>query len=168
MVKIKILFIIVTLCHFFLPNKYNDDFISPYLVDNLDAVIIYPCSRGYAYTENIVLRQVVFTNHPQYTSYHDFLSDLLNEKIVIYRSGIKMKHFDRYPYIAKQLIVKYYLKRSEENKQDFVFRRVLDDKKKLGVMKVMFDSGYFISVDDYSGTVYFSLTPHSILPPPSI
>lgn len=165
MVKTIILLILFTLCHP-LPNKYNNDFISPYLVDNLDAVIIYPCSRGYAYTENIVLRQVVFTNHPQYNSYHDFLSDLLNEKIFIYRSGTKIKHFDRYPYIAKKLIVKYYLKQSEENKQDFVFKRVLDENKKLGIMKLMFDSGYFITVDDYSGTVYFSLTPHFILPPP--
>lgn len=141
-------------------SRYSDEFIEKYLHygwdEGVSAIIVYPKDDGFCFFENDVIRQIFYpqygTNYPNYQS---FLRDLLNGKVDVKRDAqTKITRFDKASRKRKQALIDEYLNYDESVKV-YEFKKRLNKADELGIVKMMFDMGYYVHWNDYAAEYLF-------------
>ena len=164
--------IIVLLLLLPLHSTYSEDFVARYsdnYANNDNTFLVIQRDKGCIIVENIMFRQFEYPLHvDRYNSYHSFLMDVLNDTSVVLH--YKWEEIRIKPYLCRtqrqrERIMAKYLFRDSNNR--IMFNKNLSKKKEYGIIKLMFDYGYFIGRTDYSALwlFYDSLAP-SIEPIP--
>lgn len=136
--------------------KYDLSFVERYSMEGRCVILVCPCNDGYCLIDNEIMKQLVYTQYPEYENYTTFLSDVLNKRIMLTRKGSSIIRYDNCPPVLKPMIIHLYLKKSETHPDVLIFRNNLAEHTRVGMMKMMFDMGYYLIEDDYSGEVYFA------------
>ena len=143
-------------------SRYSEKFVEKYLnyedYKGGTAIIVYPKDDGFCFFENDVIRQIFYpqygTNYPDYQS---FLRDLLNGKVDVKRDAqTKITRFDKVSRKKKQALIEEYLNFDDSiKKYEFKKRSNLADE--LGIVKMMFDMGYYVYWNDHAAEFGFIL-----------
>lgn len=130
--------------------------IDRYANDASEAFIVINDSAGCYYVLNGVLKQIVFQDYGNKyeNNYSAFLSDLL-------KGSIELTEFQHYKLrkrilkLSTSSVINQYLQTGP--KESLSFKRKKTKQTMITIMKLMFDSGYYVLFDDYRGEFYFSL-----------
>ena len=143
-------------------SRYSEKFVEKYLnyedYKGGTAIIVYPKDDGFCFFENDVIRQIFYpqygTNYPDYQS---FLRDLLNGKVDVKRDAqTKITRFDKASSKKKQALIDEYLNYDESVKV-YEFKKRLNKADELGIVKMMFDMGYYVYWNDHAAEFGFIL-----------
>lgn len=159
MILLLFLFVLISsnlLASSLINPKYDLSFVERYSMEGRCAILVCPCNDGYCLIDNEIMKQLVYTQYPEYENYVTFLSDVLNKRIMLTRKGSSIIRYDNCPPVLKPIIAYLYLKKSDTNPNVLLFRNDLTEHAKVGIMKMMFDLGYDLIEDDYSGEVYIA------------
>ena len=141
-------------------SHYSDEFIEKYLHYGWDeggsAIIVYPQDEGFCFFENDVIRQILYPQYgANYLDYQSFLRDLLNGKVEVKRDAqTKITRFDKVSRKKKQALINGYLSYDESVKV-YEFKKRLNKADELGIVKMMFDMGYYVHWNDYAAEFFF-------------
>jgi hypothetical protein len=141
-------------------SHYSDEFIEKYLHYGWDeggsAIIVYPQDEGFCFFENDVIRQILYPQYgANYLDYQSFLRDLLNGKVGVKRDAqTKITRFDKVSRKKKQALINEYLSYDESVKV-YEFKKRLNKADELGIVKMMFDMGYYVHWNDYAAEFVF-------------
>ena len=162
MKKILFLILLAGMSLFSSCSRYSEKFVEKYLnyedYKGGTAIIVYPKDDGFCFFENDVIRQIFYpqygTNYPDYQS---FLRDLLNGKVDVKRDAqTKITRFDKVSRKKKQALIEEYLNFDDSiKKYEFKKRSNLADE--LGIVKMMFDMGYYVYWNDHAAEFGFIL-----------
>lgn len=141
-------------------ESYSSEFVTNYsnvYLNNDDTYLVIPRENGYVLVKNIYFKVFEYPLHKeQFASYHDFLCAVLNDKTIelIYHKWNEIR--------IKPLSFK-----SEEEKEHWLNRRLQNDdgrlkfsqhinnRVKYRILKLMFDSGYYVGKMEYDSYWYF-------------
>ena len=142
------------------PASYSSEFVARYgeSTDNNDYVyLVIPRENGFVFVENSMFRLFEYSVHSQqFESYQDFLYQVLNDKSYVLYEQWKPQRIRDYSQLDKKRqdkLLNNYLYCDEENR--YRFKRRLPDRKLYGIIKLMFDRGYFVGKMDYQAYWFF-------------
>ena len=162
MKKILFLILLAGMSLFSSCSRYSEKFVEKYLnyedYKGGTAIIVYPKDDGFCFFENDVIRQIFYpqygTNYPDYQS---FLRDLLNGKVDVKRDAqTKITRFDKASRKKKQALIDEYLNYDESVKV-YEFKKRINKADELGIVKMMFDMGYYVYWNDHAAEFGFIL-----------
>ena len=154
-VSLLIVFVILLSC-----SPYSEQFIERYSqdIDSIknDAIIVYPKGGGFCFVENDIIRQIFYPDFcAAYNDYGLFLHDLLRGKIDIPYDGEKeIVRFDKTPACAKRFLRNRYLE-YDSSEHFYVFKKDIQEKEMYGIIKMMFDSDYYVFFSDFDAEYLF-------------
>ena len=160
MKRIKYLMCLAGMILFISCSRYSDEFIEKYLHYGWDeggtAIIVYHKDDGFCFVHNDEIRQIFYPKYgTDYPDYQSFLLDLLNEKVdVNYDAQTKITRFDKASRKKKQALIDEYLNYDESVKV-YEFKKRLSKADELGIVKMMFDMGYYVYWNDHAAEYLF-------------
>lgn len=121
-----------------------------------EAILVFPYGKMYCFVANDIVRQIIYPKFQiDYPNYESFLKELLRGKLCVETGTIS--RIERYdlapPFIVDRVIKKYLL--WDESYLEFRFKQRLKTEKEMGIVKMMFDNGYYVLWDDYSAEYLF-------------
>ena len=150
------IFLLTNLCS----APYSSEFVARYgeRAGNNDHVyLVIPRENDYVFVENIMFRTFEYPVHSQqFDSYQNFLYYVLNDKSIVLYKQWKPQGIRDYSQLDKNRqdrLIKKYLYCDEENR--FRFKRRLPHRKIYGLIKLMFDRGYYVGRMDYQAYWFF-------------
>ena len=144
-------------------SSYSASLVDLYSCEECDyvneAILVFPSGKKYCFVANDIVRQIIYPEYRiDYPNYELFLKELLRGKLCIETGTIS--RIERYdlapPFIVDRIIKKYLL--WDESYLEFMFKQRLKKEKEMGIVKMMFDNGYYVLWDDY-GAEYLFLQP---------
>lgn len=159
------------------PYTYSDGFVARYsengAYNNGNAYLVIQRNKGCIIVENTMFRQFEYPLHSDYyNTYHSFLCEVLNNpSIPLFYNWEEISIspcFKRAPKRIERFMNKYMFRDSNDRIR---FKKKLSNRREYGLMKALFDYGYFIGRTDYSAFWFFyeSLSPSvKPVPPPPI
>ena len=157
------IFLLTNLCS----APYSSEFVARYgeMAGNNDHVyLVIPRENDYVFVENIMFRTFEYPVHSQqFESYQNFLYYVLNDKSFVLYKQWKPQGIHDYTQLDKNRqdrLIKKHLYCDEEKR--FRFKRRLPHRKIYGLIKLMFDRGYYVGRMDYQAYWFFyeCLTPN--------
>lgn len=154
-VSLLIVFFILLSCspyskHF--AERYSQD------IDSIinDAIIVYPKGGDFCFVENDIIRQFFYPDfRDEYEDYGLFLLNLLRGRIEIPYDGEKeIVRFDKTPSCARRFLRNRYLE-YDSSGHFFIFKKGIQEKEMYGIIKMMFDSGYYVFISDFDAEYLF-------------
>ena len=142
-------------------SRYSEKFVEKYLnYENYKggtAIIVYPKDDGFCFVHNDEIRQILYPKYgPNYPDYQSFLKDLLNGKVDVKLDASRITRFDKVSNNKKQALIEEYLNFDDSiKKYEFKKRSNLADE--LGIVKMMFDMGYYVYWNDHAAEFGFIL-----------
>ena len=143
-------------------SRYSEKFVEKYLnyedYKGGTAIIVYPKDDGFCFVHNDEIRQILYPKYgPNYPDYQSFLKDLLNGKVDVKFDGqTRITRFDKLSRAKKQALIDEYLN-YDESVQVYEFKKRLNKVDELGIVKMMFDMGYYVYWNDYAAEFGFIL-----------
>lgn len=141
-------------------SSYSASFVDLYSCKDCDyvneAILVFPSGKMYCFVANDIVRQIIYPKYRiDYQNYELFLKELFRGKLCVEAGTISS--IERYdlapPFIVDRIIKKYLL--WDESYLEFRFKQRLRIEKELGIVKMMFDNGYYVLWDDYSAEYLF-------------
>ena len=121
-----------------------------------DAIIVFPQGNKYCFLENDIIRQIYYPAFcAEYMDYGQFLLDLLRGRIDIpYDGGEEIVRFDKTPSFARRILRRKFLE-YDSLRHHYVLKKGIREKEMYGIVKMMFDSGYFVFFSDFDAVYLF-------------
>ena len=123
------------------------------------AIIVYPKDDGFCFVPNDEIRQIFYpkygTNYPDYQS---FLLALLNGKVDVKFDGqTRITRFNKASSAKKTALIEEYLSLSltEGGLKVYEFKKRSNLEDELGIVKMMFDLGYYVHWNDHAAEYAF-------------
>lgn len=123
------------------------------------AIIVYPKDDGFCFVPNDEIRQIFYpkygTNYPDYQS---FLLALLNGKVdVKYDAQKRITRFDKVSRAKRQALIDEYLSpfQTADSLKVYEFKKRCNEEDELGIVKMMFDLGYYVHWNDHAAEYAF-------------
>lgn len=141
-------------------SRYSEKFVEKYLnyedYKGGTAIIVYPKDDGFCFVHNDEIRQILYPKYgPNYPDYQSFLKDLLNGKVDVKFDGqTRITRFDKLSRAKKQALIDEYLN-YDESVQVYEFKKRLNKVDELGIVKMMFDMGYYVYWNDHAAEYLF-------------
>ncbi len=154
-VSLLIVFDILLSC-----SPYSEQFAERYSqdIDSIknDAIIVYPQGGEFCFVENDIIRQFFYPGfRAEYKDYGLFLLDLLRGRICIPYDGEKeIARFDKAPSCTRRFLRKKYLV-YDSSRHFYIFKNGIQEKEMYGIIKMMFDSGYYVFFSDFDAEYTF-------------
>lgn len=161
MKRIKYVLFLAGMVLFISCSHYTAKFTEKYLDYKSDlggtAIIVYPKDDGFCFVQNNEIRQILYPKYgPNYPDYQSFLKDLLNGKVDVKLDASRITRFDKVSNNKKQALIEEYLNFDDSiKKYEFKKRSNLADE--LGIVKMMFDMGYYVYWNDHAAEFGFIL-----------
>ena len=143
-------------------SRYSEKFVEKYLnyedYKGGTAIIVYPKDDGFCFVPNDEIRQIFYPKFDtDYPDYQSFLLDLLNGKVDVKFDGqTRITRFDKLSRAKKQALIDEYLN-YDESVQVYEFKKRLNKVDELGIVKMMFDMGYYVYWNDHAAEFGFIL-----------
>ena len=141
-------------------SPYSEQFANRYSkrIDSItnDAIIVFPQGNKYCFLENDIIRQIYYPAFcAEYMDYGQFLLDLLRGRIDIpYDGGEEIVRFDKTPSFARIFLRRRFLEYDSLG-HHYVFKKGIQEEEVYGIVKMMFDSGYFVFFSDFDAVYLF-------------
>ena len=163
MKRIKYVLFLAGMVLFISCSHYTAKFTEKYLDYKSDlggtAIIVNPKDDGFCFVHNDEIRQILYpkygTNYPDYQS---FLLDLLNGKVDVKFDGqTRITRFDKVSSAKKKALIDEYLSPflTEGGLKVYEFKKRSALEDKLGIVKLMFDLGYYVHWNDHAAEYAF-------------
>ena len=145
-------------------STYSEQFVQNYITDDWEdvrneSILVFPQKNGYCFEQNSIIRQIEYSDYSKlYHDYSSFLLNLLNGNVDLgYENPEKIYRFDRLPNLTKPFFMNKYLKKIGDSNEYSIygFKQTITKEKELGIVKMMFDSGYYVLRSDYSAEYLF-------------
>ena len=144
-------------------SRYSEKFVEKYLnyedYKGGTAIIVYPKDDGFCFVHNDEIRQIFYpkygTNYPDYQS---FLLALLNGKVdVKYDAQKRITRFDKVSRAKRQALIDEYLSPflTADSLKVYEFKKRCNEEDELGIVKMMFDLGYYVHWNDHAAEYAF-------------
>ena len=163
MKRIKYVLFLAGMVLFISCSHYTAKFTEKYLDYKSDlggtAIIVYPKDDGFCFVHNDEIRQILYPKYgTNYLDYQSFLLDLLNGKVDVKLDGqTRITLFDKLSRAKKQALIDEYLSPflTEEGLKVYEFKKRSDLEDELGIVKLMFDLGYYVHWNDHAAEYAF-------------
>ena len=144
-------------------SRYSEKFVEKYLnyedYKGGTAIIVYPKDDGFCFVHNDEIRQILYPKYgPNYPDYQSFLKDLLNGKVDVKFDGqTRITRFDKLSRAKKQALIDEYLSPflTEGGLKVYEFKKRSALEDELGIVKLMFDLGYYVHWNDHAAEYAF-------------
>lgn len=156
----RLLALLIVLSSLFSCSSYSVPFVELYSCEDCyhvnEAILVFPSGKKYCFVANDIVRQIIYPKYRiDYPNYELFLKELFRGKLCVEAGTIS--RIERYdlapPFIVNRIIKKYLL--WDESYLEFRFKQRLKKEKEMGIVKMMFDNGYYVLWDDFSAEYLF-------------
>ena len=163
MKRIKYVLFLAGMVLFTSCSHYTAEFTEKYLDYKSDlggtAIIVYPKDDGFCFVHNDEIRQIFYPKFgTDYPDYQSFLLNLLNGKVDVKFDGqTRITRFDKASSAKKTALIEEYLSQSltEGGLKVYEFKKRSNLEDELGIVKMMFDLGYYVHWNDHAAEYAF-------------
>ena len=163
MKRIKYVLFLAGMVLFISCSHYTAKFTEKYLDYKSDlggtAIIVYPKDDGFCFVHNDEIRQIFYPKFgTDYPDYQSFLLNLLNGKVDVKFDGqTRITRFDKASSAKKTALIEEYLSQSltEGGLKVYEFKKRSNLEDELGLVKMMFDLGYYVHWNDHAAEYAF-------------
>ena len=143
-------------------SRYSEKFVEKYLnyedYKGGTAIIVYPKDDGFCFVHNDEIRQILYPKYaPNYPDYQSFLKDLLNGKVDVKLDASRITRFDKVSRAKRQALIDEYLSPflTADSLKVYEFKKRCNEEDELGIVKMMFDLGYYVHWNDHAAEYAF-------------
>lgn len=143
-------------------SRYSEQFVEKYLnyedYKGGTAIIVYPKDDGFCFVHNDEIRQILYPKYgPNYPDYQSFLKDLLNGKVDVKLDASRITRFDKVSRAKRQALIDEYLSPflTADSLKVYEFKKRCNEEDELGIVKMMFDLGYYVHWNDHAAEYAF-------------
>ena len=143
-------------------SRYSEKFVEKYLnyedYKGGTAIIAYPKDDGFCFVHNDEIRQILYPKYgPNYPDYQSFLKDLLNGKVDVKLDASRITRFDKVSRAKRQALIDEYLSPflTADSLKVYEFKKRCNEEDELGIVKMMFDLGYYVHWNDHAAEYAF-------------
>ena len=163
MKRIKYVLFLAGMVLFISCSHYTAKFTEKYLDYKSDlggtAIIVYSKDDGFCFVHNDEIRQIFYPKFgTDYPDYQSFLLNLLNGKEDVKFDGqTRITRFDKASSAKKTALIEEYLSPSltEGGLKVYEFKKRSNLEDELGIVKMMFDLGYYVHWNDHAAEYAF-------------